>query len=219
MWIVIGGLAVIGALFAARMRVSGMPQVALRSLCVTKGSLQSGSVDSPTFRAVALGTSGEAVAINFVYRGRSQQTRALASGQVRRQIGLKLRAANGCNLVYVMWRLDPKPMLEMSIKHNPGARTHAECGAQGYTKLGHAAAPALRSGDQHSMQAAITGDDLLVWIDGQLAWQGTLPAEARSFSGPSGFRSDNLAYDLVGIYAPAGQTGAAVPKCVTDGED
>lgn len=198
------------------------------AICVTKGQLdkpgsdQVGGVSVPTFRAVALGTSGEAVALDFVYKGQSDETRALASGQLRRQLGLKLRAANGCNLVYVMWRLDPKPQLEISIKVNPGKRTHEECGANGYTKLKkssyHTAVPALLAGEKHSLQAEIVGTELFAWIDGALAWRGDLPDEAKDMSGPSGIRSDNLAYDIASWSAPTGATAAEKPKCVEPDE-
>jgi hypothetical protein len=195
----------------------------VQSICVTKGAIGPGSmVDVPTFRGVALGTSGEAARIDFVYQGRSRGERALASGQVRRQLGLKLRAADGCNLAYVMWRLDPRPQVEVSVKVNPGARTHAECGARGYTKLKPASydgAPDLVIRKRYALSAQITGDGLSAWIDGRLVWQGSLPYEARSLSGPSGLRSDNIAYSIVAFGAPVGGAPGEVPKCVVDGED
>jgi hypothetical protein len=205
--------------------------VAADDLCVTKGTLvKAGSdaaprleVDVPTFRAVGLGTTGEAVALDFIYRGHSTESRALASGQMRRQLGLKLRAANGCNLVYVMWRLDPKPELEISIKVNPGMTTHAECGANGYTKLKkpsyRIAVPALLEGEHHVLQAEIAGNELFAWIDNELTWRGGLPDEAKNLAGPSGFRSDNLKYEVTALKAPSGLNGAAKPKCVPIEED
>jgi hypothetical protein len=200
-----------------------LPTTPVSTLCVTKGVLlPGGKVDDPTFRAVAIGTAGDAVDLDFIYDGRSADTRALASGQLRQQIGLKLRAANGCNLIYVMWRLDRRQQLDVSAKINPGSRTHAQCGASGYTKLSpsyRTAVPALVAGARHLMQAQIAGDELFAWIDGQLAWRSGLPQEARYISGPSGIRSDNLAYRIIAMRAAVGQTGAAVPKCVTDGED
>ena len=210
------------------------PQIAVTpvdsgDICVTHGELEtSGSaatlaVNVPTFRAVALGTTGEAVALAFTYQGNSKETRALASGALRRQIGLKLRAANGCNLLYVMWRLDPRPKLEISVKVNPGMSTHAECGANGYTKLKkpsyRTAVPALLIGEHHVLQAEIAGNELLAWIDGDLAWRGDLPAEVKDISGPSGFRSDNLAYEVNALSAPGGSTGADKPHCVPIEED
>jgi hypothetical protein len=239
-WILVGGLAMLGVLFATRSSIRDhdrvrmgedpanvpgimLSPVSFRDVCVTRGALLAhGIVDAPTFRAVLLKTSGAAVALAFVYRGRTRDVRALASRQVRRQIGLKLRAANGCNLIYVMWRLDPTPQLEVSIKINPGMHTHGECGADGYTKIRPAyydAVGAPRVGVRHLMQAEIVGDQLLVWIDGPLAWRGTLPDEARALTGPSGIRSDNLAYDIAGLWASAGWTDDGMPRCLTDGED
>lgn len=204
-------------------------------VCVTKGGFLAGTepgtgsgsgawtVREPTFRAIGLGTRGDAVSLGFHYTGAPEHTRALASGEVRRQIGLKLRAENGCNLVYVMWRLDPKPTLEVSIKVNPGMRTHEECGANGYTKIKkpsyHVAVPALLQGENHTIQAEIVDDELFAWIDGELTWRGELPKTARAMSGPSGWRSDNLGYEVTSFQAPSGKTNAEKPKCVEIEED
>lgn len=186
--------------------------VAPGALCVTKGAARIGErVTQPTVRAFAHETSGDAAALTFTYRGETEHTRALASGQERRQLGLKLRAANGCNLVYVMWRLDPKPALEVSIKVNPGMSTHKQCGAEGYQKVKHgalAAVPPLVAGETHTLRAEISGDELTAWIDDQPAWRGTLPDPARTLSGPAGLRSDNLAFDLVAFSAPAAPASA-----------
>jgi hypothetical protein len=188
--------------------------VAPGALCVTKGAARIGErVTQPTMRAFAHETSGDAASLTFTYRGETEHTRALASGQERRQLGLKLRAANGCNLVYVMWRLDPKPALDVSVKVNPGMSTHKQCGAEGYQKVKHgalAAVPPLVAGETHTLRAEIDGDELTAWIDDQPAWRGTLPDQARALSGPAGLRSDNLAFDLVAFSAPAGPatTGA-----------
>lgn len=176
------------------------------TLCVTKGSAKLGAtVTEPTMRAIALGTRGDGASLELVYRGDTESTRALASGAARRQVGLKLRAQNSCNVVYVMWRLDPKPMLEVSVKVNPGKVTHADCGAEGYTKVQPTKSwpvPVLTTGDRHVLRAAISGDDLTAWIDETVAWRGTLPASARALLGPAGIRSDNLAFDLVAFAAP-----------------
>ncbi|HEU0036257.1 MAG TPA: hypothetical protein VFQ53_36845 [Kofleriaceae bacterium] len=192
-------------------------------LCVTKGAAQLGrKVVDPTMRAVALGTRGDAAAMSFTFQGDSESVRALASGQKRRQLGLKLRAENGCNLVYVMWRLDPKPFVEVSIKVNPGKRTHEECGAGGYTKIKKAETsppPSLVVGKTYALAAEIVGDELAVMIDDQVVWRGTLPDSARSLSGPAGIRSDNVQFDLLGFSAPTGGSAAAKPKCIASEGD
>jgi hypothetical protein len=212
------------------------------SLCVTMGKLgaikstldnakaevigaleKPTTIDAPTFRAVAPSNAGDAAELKVVVHGASEQARALASGQQRRQIGLKLRAANGCNLVYVMWRLDPRPKVEVSVKHNPGQRVAKECGAGGYTKLKPiytfkaSQYPTLDNGSEHTLRAEISGDSLTAWIDGKVAWQGTLPDEARDLTGPAGVRSDNLSFDLTSFAVDARattDTASAKAKCV-----
>lgn len=197
--------------------------IARDALCVTKGAAAlGGKVTEPTVRAVARGTSGDAAAMTFTFRGDSDKVRALASGQERRQLGLKLRAQNGCNLVYVMWRLDPKPKLDISIKYNPGKSTHKQCGADGYTKIKptHAApVPDLAVGGTHTLRAAIAGDELVAWIDDKIAWRGVLPDTARALAGPAGLRSDNLAFDLVSFSAPVGDPKQTAAKCAAEDTD
>ena len=191
--------------------------VAADRLCVTKGAASLGAaVTAPTMRAVALGSSGDAASLRFVFRGETAVSRELASGEARRQLGLKLRAQDGCNLVYVMWRQGPKPSLEVSLKRNPGQRTHRECGATGYSRVKptlRAPVPPLAPGSSHTLRAEIAGDTLLAWIDDALVWQGPLPAGARTLSGPSGLRSDNLSFDLVAFSAPPAPSSSAPPKC------
>ena len=187
------------------------------TLCVTKGAAKVGTtINEPTMRAVAPGTSGTGASLDFTYRGDTATSRELASGTARRQLGLKLRAQNGCNLVYVMWRLDPTPMLEVSLKYNPGKATHAECGADGYEKVKATKSwrvPILTDGDRHTLRAAISGDDLTAWIDDKVAWRGTLPSAARTLTGPSGIRSDNLRFDLHAFSAtPLAGSDAACRK-------
>jgi hypothetical protein len=184
------------------------------ALCVTKGTIAKGSIAEPTVRAFAVGSHGDSAQLTFTYRGESDSVRGLASGQLRRQVGLKLRASDGCNLVYVMWRLDPKPKLEVSVKRNPGKRTHDECGADGYHKVkpSHGVAvPALEPGRTYVMRAEIVGDELSAWIDGTLTWHGVLPDEARELSGPAGLRTDNVRIDGIELAVLPGS--APGPAC------
>ena len=184
------------------------PSIAIEKatdLCVTRGDIADRAITQPTVRAFARSAGGDAAQLAFTYRGDADTSRALANGQARRQVGLKLRAEDGCNVIYVMWRLDPKPKLDVSIKRNPGKRTHEECGAEGYTKVRAAHStpvPALAAGDAHTLRAEIVGDTLTAWIDGHVAWRGTLPDEARALSGPAGLRTDNMALDHVELSAP-----------------
>jgi hypothetical protein len=184
-------------------------------LCVTRGEIAASAITQPTVRAFAPSAGGDAAELAFTFGGDADTSRALANGQARRQVGLKLRAEDGCNVIYVMWRLDPKPKLDVSVKRNPGKRTHEECGAEGYTKVKpqHASAvPALVAGASHTLRAEIVGDELSAWIDGRLSWHGRLPDEARALSGPAGLRTDNLRLDRVELSAAAHGSGPA-PAC------
>jgi hypothetical protein len=189
-------------------------------LCVTKGHVAEGGVADPTMRGYARGAGGDAAALTFTYRGESFETRELAGGQTRRQIGIKLRAQDSCNVVYVMWRLDPQPKLDISVKLNPMKKTHEECGAGGYIKVKphqKSFIPAFEYGKTHTLRTEIVGDELFAWIDDKLLWHGTLPATARALKGPAGIRSDNVKFDLVSLSAPR-RTGDA-PACKREGGD
>lgn len=215
----VGARAALVLLTACGSRLDAAPDhpvklatIAHDALCVTKGSIANSKITEPTMRAVATSSTGDGAALTFVFRGDSAKTRDLANGDARRQLGLKLRAANGCNLVYVMWRLDPKPKLEVSVKVNPGMATHKECGADGYTKVKalHAeSVPELESGATHTLRAEIHGDELTAWIDDAVAWRGNLPDSARALAGPSGIRSDNVAFDVVELRVPISNAGVA----------
>lgn len=208
--VALGGCDIVAPVLAAK-PAKTEPQLALHdvapgSLCITKGKLSGSRVEAATFRATALGAGGDAAAIKFVVFGETAKKRALANGAERRQLGLKLRALDGCNLLYVMWRLDPKPHLEVAIKRNPGSRTHEDCGAHGYTKLKpmrREDLPALVNGDSHELRAEIAGDAILAWVDDKLVWRGKLPADARDLTGPAGIRSDNLAFELTSVSVDA----------------
>jgi hypothetical protein len=196
-----------------------LDRVGLDTLCVTSGELSTGAVEVPTFRAVALGHGGDAAAIRVRVRRDSAEQRPLDSGELRRQLGLKLRAQDSCNLVYVMWRLGPEPGVEVSIKLNPGARTSKECGARGYKNVKpqrRARVPSLASGDEHELRAEITGAALTAWIDDRVIWQGTLPAAAAALSGPAGVRSDNVALELLELRVDARAARDADTTCPAD---
>jgi hypothetical protein len=176
-------------------------------LCLTRGTLADRAISDPTWRGHVLRGGGDAAELTFTYQGDAADKRALAGGQSRRQLGVKLLGQDGCNVVYVMWRLDPKPRVDVSVKRNPGAKVHEECGARGYVKVKparKATVPGLVRGATHVLRAELTGDELAAWIDGALVWHGRLPAAARGLTGPAGVRSDNVQFDLVELAVPAG---------------
>lgn len=205
--------------------------VAREDVCVTAGRVAAArtrpsalEVDSGGMRAFVAGDAGDegvAAEVAFTYRGPSDETKPLANGEVRRQIGLKLRAKDTCNVVYVMWHVEPTPGVFVSIKHNPGLDAHEACGANGYVHLPGAKAardlPRIEPGSKHTLRAELDGITLRVRADGNVVWEGDLPAEAFTFDGPSGVRSDNAAFDFE-LRLPVARTRATCAS-VPDGRE
>jgi hypothetical protein len=193
-------------------------------LCVTEGHLEDAgngrlSVNVPKMRAYVNGTTADVAELRFTYLGPTAASTALGSGAVRTQFGLKLRAQDACNLLYVMWREKPVSELVVSLKTNPGQHTSAQCGNQGYQNLKpqvSSAIPALRPGDAHRLQAEIKGQELRALVDGKLVWQGLLDSTAASLKGPVGVRTDNAHLEFQLIAKGASASGA---RCRSGAEE
>src|SRR5262249_35183498 len=151
-------------------------------------------VESAKMRAVSRLPPAGGAELELTFLGPTLSRAPLRSGELREQVGLKLRAENTCNLLYVMWRMFPTPSLVVSVKRNPGQNAHNECGNAGYRNLkpkwAHAA-PRLQKGEPHVLRAELTGRALDVRVDGNLVWRGELDEDAASLQGPIGIRSDN----------------------------
>ena len=136
--------------------------------------------------------------MTFRYLGPTENAVALASGEIRRQVGLKLRARDTCNVLYVMWWIHPNRGVHVSLKRNPNASTHAQCGARGYQNLQpdeRVQAPTITPGSMHRLSARIVGDQLEVFADGQRVWRGAIPPETLG-DGLIGMRSDNVRFEF-----------------------
>ena len=81
------------------------------SLRLTEGTARpsggSIAITEPSVRGVVPESTGDAAALDLVYLGPTSETATLASGAERSQLGLKLRAQDSCNVIYVMWRIEP----------------------------------------------------------------------------------------------------------------
>jgi hypothetical protein len=134
------------------------------------------------------------VTIKFTYLGPSNEVSHLGNGEVRHQFGIKLKAQDICNLVYVMWNFDTQK-IAVSVKLNPGKRTHEECLDRGYINnikpRVAALPPALHADEPHTLYAELEGQELTVKADDRVVWQGTLVPVVVQFNGPLGIRSDN----------------------------
>lgn len=176
--------------------------VVLDQLCVTNGvvsTLASGElgIETPSSRAVVRVPSTQVAEIRFRYLGPSSSSKVLASGELRRQVGLKLRAQDSCNLLYAMWHIEPDTKIAVSVKRNVGKRTHEQCGAHGYVNITPRqtrALPPVLKGEAHRFRAELHGTELTVFADGGLAWQGSVGSPVLEFDGPVGFRTDNARF-------------------------
>jgi hypothetical protein len=203
--------AVLGFASSAVAQKGSLPalqQIDRDRLCVTNGVVTASAsgrlaIETPSSRAIVQAGTGNAAEqtaeIHFQYLGPSQDSRPLASGELRRQIGLKLQAEDTCNLIYAMWHIEPDARVAVSIKQNPGQHTHQQCGARGYINLKSqdgAAQPPIRPGETHVLRAELRGKELTVTADGKVAWQGSLGNETALPAGPPGFRTDNARFAI-----------------------
>jgi len=196
--------------------------VSRSNLCVTEGAIEESpgralSVTVPKMRAYLNAFTPQLVEAQFTYLGSTGNEARLGSGELRRQFGLKLRAQDACNLVYAMWRIAPESKLVVSIKSNPGEHTSTQCGNRGYRNIKprrNAGVPVLSSGDVHILRAEMNGEEMKVFADNALVWEGPLGPDALAFDGPVGIRSDNarLQIELRAAKPLAGQAGRA-PGC------
>lgn len=201
--------------------------LSLAELCVTEGDLEPSAGESltvmaPKMRAVVRVPVADAAEMRFTYLGSTAVQSALGSGAVRQQLGLKLRALDPCNLVYVMWRVTPDSRLVVQTKNNPGQHSSRECGNHGYRTVKPrlaAALPALSPGQSHVLGAQLIGHELRATVDGRNLWQGELGPETPT-SGPVGVRSDNvrMSFALAGATDSTATAGAPSP-CNRDAEE
>lgn len=204
----LGGLAVL-VLAACRAPAPALREVPPERLCATLGAPRRASehgwaVEAPKLRATIAGSTGLAAELELRYLGPSAQAERLRSGAERRQLGLELAARDTCNLIYVMWRLEPAAELVVSVKQNPGQSRHAECQNGGYRNLkpdATAPLPPLAPGSVHRLRAELRGAALEVFADGQRVWRGSLDERARALSGRSGLRSDNVRFEMLSLRA------------------
>jgi hypothetical protein len=144
------------------------------------------SVETPTSRAEFLNTSGDKLELRIRYLGITDTKEYFADGTYQEQVGMKLRSMDGCNVIYVMRRINPNPGIVVSIKSNPGIVS--TCGDKGYTVLKSVAYPVPKVGDTFTMSATIIDKNIVVKMNGISVITATLPIVTK---GNSGIRTDN----------------------------
>lgn len=216
----VGGLCIFAALVSGADIPADLRPVSRDQLCVTEGELgdlpgHRLSVAVPKMRAYLLERTPQEIEAHFRYLGGTAKESALASGEMRRQFGFKLRAQDPCNLVYVMWRIEPQSKVVVSVKRNPSQHTSAECGNAGYTNIRPERShpiPVLQPGAEHTLRAELSKTRMRVFIDNLPVWEGQLPSEILGLNGPVGIRSDNAHVEME-LLAPQESRGAERTRC------
>ena len=168
---------------------------------VTSGEVNKGKgnkllIEAGKVRGVSEDSTEHTAEMRFRWLGATEETTALGSGAVRQQAGLKLRAADGCNLIYVMWRFEPESQIVVSYKRNEGMTVHKECGNGGYTNLKYVDVPQVQVGEEHVLKATNDGQHVTVWADGEQIWDGDMGETVLEFDGHPGFRTDNARLEM-----------------------
>ncbi len=196
--------------------------VALSDLCVTEGTITALPahrllVTDPNVHATMNRETPQDIEAHFVYLGPSDDSDTPSSGQNHHQFGFELYAQDACNLVYVMWRLEPESNIAVFVKSNREQHIHGDCGRRGTitVEAEHTLPlPPVRAEEHsaHTLRAEIAGPALLVFADGTLVWRGALPSEVLHSHGPVGIHCDNAKLEiLLTVAAPV--AGAPVLPC------
>jgi hypothetical protein len=202
-------------------------RAARADLCVTEGALETSAdgtlmVSASKMRAFAKLRVADGAETRFTWLGPTAAESRLGSGEVRQQFGLKLRALDACNLIYVMWRLAPESKLVVQTKSNPGQHTSAECTNHGYRTLKprrSAPLPPLQPGQTHVLRAQIDGAQLSASVDGRNVWQGDIAGSAAVGEGPVGVRSDNARVGFTLWLEPGPALSADSPPACRPGSE
>lgn len=175
-------------------------------VCTTEGGLvqkeHSTEVRESAMRAYVPGSAGNHMRLRFGYLGSVTAKRALGSGAEREQVGIKLRARDGCNVLYIMWRLFPRSQLVVSHKSNPDKSRSADCGNGGYTTVRpeqEGSLPRLDDRATHELDASLHEGVLTVLVDGRTVWRGPVSGASSLADGPVGIRTDNALVRIDGL--------------------
>jgi len=153
---------------------------------------------SSKMRAVERSGTYSSAKLRVRYKAPSKKTSYLGSGGYKRQIGLKLRASSGCNLLYLMWQIEPTEKFVVLSKINPGMTRHAQCGNENYTNIATLSVPTALTLSTHKtrkLQGDLSftrdGIKLHIFVDDKFFKTVPIPRSLLPPAGPVGVRSDN----------------------------
>jgi hypothetical protein len=217
--------SIIGLAIVARSSGAKRAHVSLTDLCVSEGAIAALPahrllVTVPNVHATMNEETPQDIEAQFVYLGPAAQNETPSSGH--HQFGFEMLAEDACNLVYVMWRLEPESTIAVWVKSNPDQHVHSECGRLGTRTISPERTrplPPVWAGEplSHTLRAQIIGAVLMVFADGSLVWRGLLPAISLSAHGPVGIHCDNAKLEFKLTVAPPA-AGARIFTCTSGAE-
>lgn len=163
-------------------------------LRVTSGEIEV-AINHPSVRAVKDDSEGIAeTTLHFRYDGPTEEKKPLGSGEIRHQMGVKLYAADGNNVVYCMWRFDPD-------EPTPAGNVQVQVKWEGeyypadeIYSMSKQLAPEV--GRVYRLRAAVDNEVVRVWIMDEPVWVGALPEDImrnlKLQRGLIGLRADNV---------------------------
>lgn len=210
--------------FGATAQTGHTKHVSLADLCVTEGTITTAPahrllVNAPSVHATLNRETPPDIEAHFVYLGPSIQNEAAEHASGHHQFGFQLFTEDPCNLLYVMWRLEPESSIAVMAKSNPEHHAHADCRGRGKAIEPEFTAPLppVRVGERraHTLRATMSGTTLLVYADKLMVWRGALPAASLRAHGLVGIHCDNAKLEvMLTVAAPA--ANAPVVSCPTE---
>lgn len=167
-------------------------------------------VEEDSMRAIAVANgsplNASTVALTATYRGETETSSPLGSGEIRRQFGLKLLHRDPCNLLYAMVRVvNGRGRLVVQTKLNPGESTSRQCGNDGYADVGSVDVGPVGINERHTLRASwdATRRVMTFKFDQRPPFSVTLDrATVAAIGRGFGVRSDNAVWDFTLAYAP-----------------
>ena len=167
---------------------------------VTSGKIEKApgnrlTVNTGEVRASLKFQTPHSLTLKFTYLGPTAEVSRFANGGVVSQLGIRLRAQDYCNTIFVAWRFAPLQRILVSVRRNAGMTTRAECMDKGNINnikpRVFAPLPPVRPNEPHTLTASMDGSKLTVAADGKIVWQRDLGPVVLEFNGPVGLLSDN----------------------------
>jgi hypothetical protein len=132
---------------------------------------------------------GSIAELKFTYEGPGE---AVDGEAIRRDVGVKLSLDAGAAVAYVVWRIEPDPMILVATRIE-GDRS------RGYEPVPPAftlSLPDIAAGESHVLGASLDRGHIVVRVDGRTVWIGKPAVTSLSLQGPIGVRARNGAFKL-----------------------